>query len=257
MRDALQRIVRGAAYATGLAYAEILLFADRLADFGVHYGDLPGLRPDLRLLCARVPAAHERGVFSVPDMQADQAFEGAAPDGVRFFAYAPLTGAHGRTYGALVLLDSSAQVLNREAEGYVDDLAAVALTLLDAGSAAGTARATETAFAAAHAQLRTLTGLVSDIVLLFEGGKLIDANPAATRLFGLEHPGPLLGRPASDLADPAEAVTFQDRCESLAPGAFDLTLSDGEAQPVLLKAHAAPVPHPTRALYLVTGHPSA
>lgn len=252
MRDALQRIVRGAAYATGLAYAEILLFADRLADFGVHYGELPGKRPDLRLLCARVPAAHESGVFSVPDLQADSAFEAAAPDGIRFFAYSPLTSAQGRTYGALVLLDPSAQVLNREAEGYIDDLATVALALLDAGASAGTARATETAFAAAHAHLRTLTGIVSDAVLLFEGGLLIDANPAATRLFGLDHPGPLLGRPASDLADPPEADAFQDRCEGMAPGAFDLTLSDGEARPVPLKARAAPIPHPTRALYLVT-----
>ena len=251
MRDALRRIVRGVAQATGVAYAEVLLFAERLADFGVHHGELPGGKSDLRLLCARVPENQAGQVFSVPDLHAEERFAAAAPSGTRFFAYAPITGALGRTYGALVLLDPSAKVLNLESEGHVGDFAAVASALLDSAAAAGSARATETAFAAAHAHLRTLTGLVSDAVLLFEGGMLIDANPAATRLFGLDHPGPLLGRPAAELADPSQADAFQDRCDGMASGAFDLVLSDGEARPVPLRAHAAPIPHPTRALYLV------
>ena len=251
IRDALQRIVRGVTVATGLRYAEILLFADRLADFGAHHGTLPSARPDLRLLCARVPADHGAGVFSVPDLHAEPGFEAAAPSGTRFFAYAPITGTHGRTYGALVVLDPSPRWLGHEEGAHLDDFAAVASALLDSAAAAGTARATETAFAAAHAHLRTLTGLVSDAVLLFEGGLLIDANPAAARLFGLDHPGPLLGRPASELVEPVGADAFQDRCDGMAPGTFDLVLSDGEARPVQMRAHAASIPHPTRPLYLV------
>ena len=254
-RGALQRIVRGAAYATRMQYAEIVLFADRLADFGVQHGNLPGIRSDLRLLCARVPAQHGHGVFSVPDLAANLDLVAAAPPGIRFFAHVPVSGAYGRTYGALVVLNPVAHWLSPEDERHLVDFAAVASALLDAAAAAGQARATETAFAGAQAHLRTLSGLASDVLLLFEDGCLVDANPAATRLFGLQHPGPLLGRPASDLADPADAAAFQHRCDARSPGPFSLVLSDGEARPVQLQAQAEPIPHSARSLYLVVARP--
>jgi PAS domain-containing protein len=198
---ALARVLRVAAGVFDAPYAQLVpLGPGSLLSHGV----LGDSTPDLRPLVAHMPPG--AALVVVEDASRDARFDGALPDGARFFAWAALpsdAGEEGAGPAALAVLDWRPHP--GEPGERLLDLAALAADLLRSADAVWSA---EARWAESEARFQALGDLVSDAVVIADAdGAVLDANDRAARLLGCDDPDELVGRPLDDLAPGGDGAT--------------------------------------------------